>query len=418
MIHFPRTALAEQLVVALQGKDPFGDAQNGLFLTAPRRTGKSTFLQTDLKPALERAGVRVVYVDLWSAPRRNPGILVSSAIGQALQSFQGVLTKLAKSQGISKLRVGGILELDPRSVGQLDGATLPAALDALQVAAAAPIALIVDEAQHALTSEMGEATMTALKSARDQMNSPGKVRLMLIMSGSDRDKLLRLVHTAAAPFYGSQIKPMPVLGFDFIEFVAEAIEKHHAALRPVNRATLLEAFQHFGARPQFFLEALGQVLSPFSGTSQRPEVAVLAAARDRESLDQKQMESDYLGLRPLEQAVLWRLLVMGAKFRPYDAAALKFYSSATGQRIGIAKAQKALESLRARQPPVAWKSAHGEYAVEDAAMHRWFEQRSAAKLWPPMPDAVEGDATLPVATATPSRRRRAASRKKRGPVDR
>ena len=205
MIHFPRTALAEQLVNALQGKDPFGDAQNGLFLTAPRRTGKSTFLQTD------------------------------------------------------------------------------------------------------------------------QMNSPGKVRLMLIMSGSDRDKLLRLVHTAAAPFYGSQIKPMPVLGYDFIEFVAEAIEKHHAALGPVNRATLLEAFQHFGARPQFFLEALGQVLSPFSGTSQRPEEAILTAARDR-------------------------------------------------------------ESLRTRQPPVAWKSAHGEYAVEDVAMHRWFEQRSAAKLWPPVLD--------------------------------
>ena len=109
MIHFPRTALADQLVVALQGKDPFGDAQNGLFLTAPRRTGKSTFLQMDLKPALERAGVLVVYVDLWSAPRRNPGILVSSAIGQALQSFQGLLTKLAKSRGISKVKVGGIL---------------------------------------------------------------------------------------------------------------------------------------------------------------------------------------------------------------------------------------------------------------------------------------------------------------------
>ena len=125
------------------------------------------------------------------------------------------------------------------------------------------------------------------------------------------------------------------------------------------------------------------------------------------------MESDYLGLRPLEQAVLWRLLAMGAKFRPYDAAALKFYSSATGQRIGIGKAQKALESLRTRQPPVAWKSAHGEYAVEDVAMHRWFEQRSAAKLWPPVLDPAEGDATLPIATAAP-RKRRAASRKKRG----
>ena len=159
---------------------------------------------------------------------------------------------------------------------------------------------------------------------------------------------------------------------------------------------------------------MGQVLSPFSGSSQRPEEAVLVAARDRESLDQKQMDYDYLGLRPLEQAVLWRLLVMGAKFRPYDAAALKFYSSATGERIGIARAQKALESLRTRQPPIAWKSAHGEYAVEDVAMHRWFKQRSAAKLWPPVLDAVEGDTTLPLAIAAPSRRHRAASRKKRG----
>jgi hypothetical protein len=82
--------------------------------------------------------------------------------------------------------------------------------------------------------------------------------------------------------------------------------------------------------------------------------------------------------------------------------------------IHFPRTQKALESLRTRQPPVAWKSAHGEYAVEDVAMHRWFEQRSAAKLWPPVLDAVEGDTTLPVATAAPSKRHRAASRKKRG----
>jgi hypothetical protein len=52
------------------------------------------------------------------------------------------------------------------------------------------------------------------------------------------------------------------------------------------------------------------------------------------------MEYDHLALRPLEQAVLWRLLAMGSKFRPYDAAALKFYSAATGQRIGTAADKK------------------------------------------------------------------------------
>ena len=57
MIAYPRRQLAEQLVQALQGKALLGDAHNGLFLAAPRRTGKSTFLQGDLSPALEAAGV-------------------------------------------------------------------------------------------------------------------------------------------------------------------------------------------------------------------------------------------------------------------------------------------------------------------------------------------------------------------------
>lgn len=85
----------------------------------------------------------------------------------------------------------------------MDGTTLVDALRALHAAAGKPVALIVDEAQHALTSVAGVAAMTALKSARDQLNQPGQVNLMLVMSGSDRDKLLRLVVSAAAPFYGS-----------------------------------------------------------------------------------------------------------------------------------------------------------------------------------------------------------------------
>ena len=39
MIAYPRSALAQQLVQALQGKTLLGDAHNGLFLAAPRRTG-------------------------------------------------------------------------------------------------------------------------------------------------------------------------------------------------------------------------------------------------------------------------------------------------------------------------------------------------------------------------------------------
>lgn len=385
MIHFPREALAQELVAALRGQALFGDAHNGLFLAAPRRTGKSTFLQADLKPALEAAGAVVAYVDLWADPRRDPGSLISDAVARALAQHLGVVSRAAKAAGLESVTIGGALKIDLSKIGKIDGVTLPDALRALHEAAKAPVALIVDEAQHALTSEAGEATMAALKSARDQLNRPGEVKLMLVMSGSDRDKLLRLVNTSGAPFYGSQISRMPPLGQDFIDYVARLITAQRPELAPADAVMLLQAFESFGHRPQFFMEALGQALSPLSGLQGvRFEQAVLRAAKERQQADEAQMESEYLALRPLEQAVLWRLLEQGPRFRPYDGEALRFYRERVTGQVTPQMAQRALESLRERNPALVWKSARGEYAVDDAAMHRWFEQRAGAGRWPPV----------------------------------
>ncbi len=384
MIAFPRTALAQELVAALHGKALLGDAHNGLFLAAPRRTGKSTFLQGDLRPALQAAGVVVVYVDLWADARRDPGGLIAEAIARALQPQLGLVARTAKMAGLDKVKVGG-LEVDTSKIGKVDGLTLTDALRLLHDSAGKPVALIIDEAQHALTSEAGEAAMTALKSARDQLNQPGVVNLMLVMSGSDRDKLLRLVNTAGAPFYGSQVQRMPPLGPDFIAHVATLIEAQRPDLKPVDQGTLQQAFEMFGFRPQFFMAALGQVLSPLAALTGRFEPALLEAAQQQQAQDEAQMESDFLGLKPTEQAVLWRMLEQGPRYRPYDAEALRFYRDKAGHPVSVAQAQKALEALRQRMPALVWKSARGEYALEDVATHRWFEARTAAGLWPPAP---------------------------------
>ncbi|AOF83473.1 archaeal ATPase family protein [Methyloversatilis sp. RAC08] len=384
MIAFPRTALAQELVAALQGKTLLGDAHNGLFLAAPRRTGKSTFLQGDLQPALQAVGVVVVYVDLWADTRRDPGALIAEAIARALQPQLSLVARTARKAGLDKVKVGG-LEVDTSRIGKVDGLTLTDALRLLHESAGQPVALIIDEAQHALTSDAGEAAMTALKSARDQLNKPGAVNLMLVMSGSDRDKLLRLVNTAGAPFYGSQIQRMPPLGPDFIAHVAGLIEAQRPELGTVDQTLLQQAFEMFGFRPQFFMAALGQVLSPLAALSGRFEPALLEAAMRQQAQDEAQMESDYLGLRPVEQAVLWRMLAQGPMFRPYDAEALRFYRDKSGQPVSVTQAQKALESLRQRMPALVWKSARGEYALEDAAMHRWFEARVGTETWPPSP---------------------------------
>jgi hypothetical protein len=383
MLYYPRTSLAVSLADALQGKDVFSDAPNGLFLAAPRRTGKSTFLQADLMPELERRKVVVVYVDLWADQKRDPGSLIAEAVGRALMKQLGVVAKTAKSAGLESISVGGI-KIDTSKIGKVDGSTLTDALRALAEASKTPVALVIDEAQHALTSEAGETAMAALKSARDQLNRPGLVRLMLVMSGSDRDKLLRLVNTNAASFFGSQIHRMPELGPDFIAHIAQLIIRQRADLAPVNETTLNEAFQLFGQRPQFFMEALGQVLSPLATHAGRFEDAMLAKALQKQQADESQMESDFTALRPLEQAVLWRMLELGTRFRPYDAEALQFYNDTTGDKVTVAKVQKALEGLRAHQPSLIWKSARSEYAVEDAAMLRWYTQRVAAATWPPV----------------------------------
>lgn len=384
MIAFRRTALAQQLASDLQGFNPFSDAHNGLFLAAPRRTGKSTFLQSDLRPALENSGVVVVYVDLWADVRKDPGALISEAIGNALEPHLGFIARSAKKMGLTKVTVANALEVDTSQIGASDGLTLANALQLLHETSEKPVALIIDEAQHSLVSEAGEAAMTALKSARDQMNQPGSIKLMLVMSGSDRDKLLRLVNTSSAPFYGSQISRMPHLDQDFIDHIAALIENQRTDLKPVNKVLLAKAFEGFGYRPQFFMAALGSVLSPLAEYKGRFEDALIFAAQKRKEEDEAQMESDYLGLKPIEQAVLWRMMELGQNYRAYDGNAIHFYKEKTKSKVTAAQVQKALDALRDRTPALVWKSARGEYSLEDAAMYRWFEHRKATSCWPPV----------------------------------
>ena len=155
MKHYARLEFAQGLADALMGKVLFSDASNGLFLAAPRRTGKSTFLQADLLPELTSRGVVVVYVDLWANQKNDPGDLIADAIAQALRKRLGVVAKTAKAAGLDSVQIGG-LKIDLSKIGRHDGITLTDALRALHETAKAPVALIIDEAQHSLTSEAGE----------------------------------------------------------------------------------------------------------------------------------------------------------------------------------------------------------------------------------------------------------------------
>lgn len=214
-LHLSPTSTGSVIADGLTGAG-LTDYRSGLFLTAPRRTGKSTFLKEDLIPeCLERKWVPI-YVDLWANREADPAALITKAVAGGLLAYEGAVRKLIKKTGATQLNVMRWVSWDSTRPALPDGITLTEALQLLGRAWGKMAILIVDEAQHALNSEMGVNAMFALKAARDALNVSGEATLRLVMTGSSRDKLAQLVLKKSQPFYGSDVTPFPMLDRDFI----------------------------------------------------------------------------------------------------------------------------------------------------------------------------------------------------------
>ena len=389
MKHYPRTDLARSTADVIEGRGLFDEGRDGLFLAAPRRTGKTTFLVQDLRPELLDRGHTVVYLDLWRNLKADPAEVIERAIGAAILERLGPVAKATRAAGVQALDIAGIMKIDTTRIGQHGGASLADALGALREASPGSVVLMIDEAQHALTTTDGTYAMTALKSARDTLNSPDDVNLRLVMTGSDRDKLARLVNTHDAPFLGSAIRDLPHLGDGFVRFVADAIETERPDLAPVDVRALALGFDRLGHRPKAFERTIADALNPLIGTPGRFEGRVLALADAERERHHAELQSSWRALDPLERAIVWRMLATRGRFRPFDADSMAFYGDAVGptrsrgRPVSRSRVQKALERLRTHEPPLAWKSNRGEYAVADASMLGWYELVEARGGWPP-----------------------------------
>lgn len=125
-----------------------------------------------------------------------------------LNAFADPLSRLAKKTGIEKVNLYGILNLNLNKSQNLPtNILLSDALEVLSDASGCPVALLIDEAQHALMTEEGANAMFALKSARDTLNIAGSpIKLALVFTGSNRDKLASLTLDHKQPFMESRLK--------------------------------------------------------------------------------------------------------------------------------------------------------------------------------------------------------------------
>jgi hypothetical protein len=382
MNHHPRPELARELADELQGKKPFSDAPNGLFLSGPRRTGKTQFLRFDLQPELERRGMLVIYADLWANDAQSAVDRLLTPIRTALAANDGPLKKFFTQAGVDKMSVPGMLQIDLTKAGKPDGLPLPQVIEWLSSATSKTIVLIVDEAQEALTSEQGQSAMRALKSARDTLKTPTDSKLLLVMAGSHRDKLMRLLNSAAAPFWGSQVRTLPLLGDDYVHALAGQLKRAKPELATLNAAVLIQAFEHYGRRPQHFFNALQQQVNQAQDGAELAKL-VLNQSEQQKHDQRQEFTQIYRALEPLEQAVLQRMLETGEDFKPFNEQALEFYRQRTSSDVNTGQVQAALEAMRTDERRLIWKAHRGEYVVYDQGMNDWAAYLMASRNWPP-----------------------------------
>ena len=368
---FHRTELAERIADQVLG--PYG--ASGVFIAAPRRTGKSTLLVEDMLPCLKKKACEVIYVDLWDDCKLDAGELIAETLREYLRSRESVLLKWARKGGLEKVKLAG-QELDIDKVGIGRSKTYSRALAELSDATRRPIVLIIDEVQQALTSTIGTATLFALKAARDQLNSSAHHGFRLIATGSNRDKLSLLVHGHDQAFMNATLVDLELLGEDYLQW---ELARHGDALKPSLPAAM-KAFALAGRQPEILRKALNDLAFRPRLTARTIDAALLSAARKiRESA-----RLEFLGkltvLPPLQAAVLGVMAKAGRKYAPFRPHTKALYEAAirklTPEPVNIddSAVEYALEALRNKA--LVWKSAHGVYAIEES-QHRTLLARRA-----------------------------------------
>ena len=371
---FKRTELANEVADKILFTSPTSASSSGLFLAAPRRTGKSTFLREDLRPQLEAKGALVLYVDLWENRQTDPGDAIVNAIRTELAKHDGVIKRLVKSTGLDKISIAGTsFTLD--RLGLAQGISLSAALSALSDDVQTPIVLVIDEAQHAITTEGGTNALFALKAARDELNSTRHKGLRVVATGSNQDKLAMLRNSKEQAFFGAPLVRFPSLGRDYVKWFCA-----HADLgASIDPDVVLDLFSKASFRPEI-LGAAADTLR-FAFGVEKKDIASRFYEEVQLEIDSTNKEAMRVihSLTPLQSAVFLVLAKAGPDYAPFEAKTMVLYQGSMSSispesdvAPDLSNVQQALVALQ--EKGLVWKAARGVYAMEDTSLGELLRQ--------------------------------------------
>jgi hypothetical protein len=291
--------------------------------------------------------------------------VIVGAVRAELAKHDGIVTRLAKSAGMEKVTVGGVaFSLDRVGLGK--EISLSGALAALSDETKQPIVLLIDEAQHAITTDGGYDALFALKAARDELNSSEHYGLRIVATGSNRDKLAMLRNSKDQAFFGAPLVAFPPLDAGYIQWFCKGV----GLAGPLEPDAVTKLFERAGFRPEILGAAADSLRFDFSI---KPADAGAAFAK---AVDQQIEEADQQTLRviraltPLQSAVLRVLASQGDKYAPFETGTMESYRTMLAALAPdektvpeVSNVQAALGALQEKS--LVWKEKRGVYSLEE-----------------------------------------------------
>lgn len=357
--HFARPSLAKKFIDSFEIGLVSAHA-----LFAPRRMGKSEFLEQDLIPAAKKAGYLTAYLNLWDA-REQPRLALINALTSAKNSRAGpAILKVPKSplkKAKASVKVGpaeGSIEaelLDDRRTG-------PALTDLLRgFKGPRKLLLVLDEAQILASANRSDLTHS-LRAALDTRKQSIKV----VFAGSSENSLRQMFGRATEPFYNwAPIEPFERLGAEFVSAMTAKVNQ--LSRFPLSENDALNAYAGLKRTPEFFRRFLQRYLA-------YAQLGWKAALEDTRShvFNDAGYRSMWSGLLPADQAVL-RALANGQE-DIHSASML----AQLGNELGLGKPapldtpRHALRRLQKHELVI--RLSHGLYRIQDDGLFEWLRQ--------------------------------------------
>ena len=358
--------------------------------------GKTTFLATDLIPALQDLGAVVIYADLWSQPQANPTDLVHDAIRKSLKELQtpgaGIFQKLKQVSSVEAGAAGFKFGFKLADVGREGGVSLAQAFTELIDQSKTNLVLIVDGVQHALGSADGDNMLHALKAARDAINTrpatPGY--FLFVGTGSHRARVQELSLKGNQAFNGAVTHEFPVLGLEFVQYVLEQVKPQLGVMAPSVGVTEA-AFKKMGSWPEELMKALNVLRALSQGANPDEHLPTIAQSFGAAAADIEPQKIEAVG--PLAQAVFSRICSIGGNVKGvFTTDALIEYSLQIGRETTTQEVQGVIGLMTSAN--LLMRVKHGHYGVTDSMVEKaWGTRLKADTLLRP------GAPTDPDATA-------------------